>query len=226
MEIKAQLKYGKEEMNRLRALLNSSGKPLGSCGLTMKVSKKKLITIANGDHVPIVGFGNVQLHSFLSLHNVLHFPKLANNLISIYRFIQDWNYAMTFFRSHCVIQELTTGKTIGIDKEQGGLYYIQHTKIGNNTNKEELPSNQWATLETWVASQIWFYHKRLGHPPFGLLKAMFPHLFTKESIESFKCDFSNFQSTIMQHFLLVIIKVLNLLTSFILMCRGQLVTLY
>ncbi|RDX98015.1 hypothetical protein CR513_19131, partial [Mucuna pruriens] len=39
--------------------------------------------------------------------------------------------------------------------------------------------------------------------------------------------FINFQSTIVQHFLLVIIiKVLNLLTLFILMCEGQLVTLY
>ncbi|RDX81895.1 hypothetical protein CR513_37378, partial [Mucuna pruriens] len=57
--------FSKEEMDRLRALLNSTSKPLGSCGLTMndhmtpfpshftsylKVPKKQLITIANGDH--------------------------------------------------------------------------------------------------------------------------------------------------------------------------------
>ncbi|RDX62076.1 hypothetical protein CR513_59633, partial [Mucuna pruriens] len=94
-------------MDRFRALLNSTSKPLGSCGLTMngkssfnisrsvpqsiwildsgetyhmtlfpshftsylKVPKRKLITVANGDHVPIAGSGNVQLHSSLSLHN-------------------------------------------------------------------------------------------------------------------------------------------------------------
>ncbi|RDX82933.1 hypothetical protein CR513_36210, partial [Mucuna pruriens] len=117
VEIKAQLKCGKEEMDLLRALLNSTSKPLGSCGLTMKVpqsiwildygaidhitpfpsyftsylkvSKKQLITVANRDHVPIVGSGNVQLHSSLSQHNVLYVPKLANNLISIHRLIQD-----------------------------------------------------------------------------------------------------------------------------------------
>ncbi|RDY05098.1 hypothetical protein CR513_11093, partial [Mucuna pruriens] len=105
--------FSKEEMDCLRALLNSSSKPLGSCGLTMnvpqsiwildygatnhmtlfpshftsylKVSKRKLITIANGDHVPIVGSGNIQLHSSLSLYNILH--------------------------------ELTTGRTIGVAKE-------------------------------------------------------------------------------------------------------------
>ncbi|RDX84845.1 hypothetical protein CR513_34043, partial [Mucuna pruriens] len=200
--------FSKEEMDRLRALLNSTSKPLGSCGLIkndkssfnifnhmtpfpsyftsyVKVSKKQLIIVANVDHVPTVGPDNIQLHSSLSLHN-----------------------------------ELTTGRIIGVAKEQGKLYYLQHTKIGNNTNKEELPS------KTWAASQIWLYHKRLGYPLFELLKAMFPHLFTKESVESLSVIFASFQSTIVQHFLLVIIKVLNLLTSFILICGGQLVTLY
>ncbi|RDY11660.1 hypothetical protein CR513_03650, partial [Mucuna pruriens] len=119
--------FSKEEMDRFRALLNSTSKPLGSCGLTMngkssfnisglvpqsiwildsgatdhmtpfpshftsylKVPKRKLITVVNGDHVPITGSGNVQLHSSLPLYNVLHVPKLANNLISIHRLIQD-----------------------------------------------------------------------------------------------------------------------------------------
>ncbi|RDX97924.1 hypothetical protein CR513_19243, partial [Mucuna pruriens] len=98
--------FSKEEMDRLQALINSTRKPLGSCGLTMKGKSffnisssvpqsiwildygatdhmtsfpsyftsylKKLITIANEDHVPIVGFVNAQLQSSLSLHNVLH----------------------------------------------------------------------------------------------------------------------------------------------------------
>ncbi|RDX93352.1 hypothetical protein CR513_24403, partial [Mucuna pruriens] len=188
--------FSKEEMDRLRALLNSTSKPLGSCDLTMngkssfniygsvpqsiwildfgaidhitpfpshftsylKVPKRQLITVANGDHVLIVGSSNVQLHSSLSLHNVLHVSKLANNLISIHRLIQDWNCAVIFFHSHCVIQELTMGRTIEIAKENLGQ----------------------------------LYHKHLGHPPFGLLKTMFPHLFTKESIKSFKCDICQF----------------------------------
>ncbi|RDX73418.1 hypothetical protein CR513_46980, partial [Mucuna pruriens] len=88
--------FSKEEIDRLRAILNSTSKSHDSYALTMKVSKKQLITIANGDRVLVVGFGNVQLHSSLSLHN-----------------------------------ELTTGRTIGVVKEQSGLYYLQHTKIDN-----------------------------------------------------------------------------------------------
>ncbi|RDX88727.1 hypothetical protein CR513_29635, partial [Mucuna pruriens] len=78
----------------------------------LKISKKQLIIVANGDHVPIVGSGNVQLQSSLSLHNILHVPRLANNLISIHMLIQDWNCLITIFFSHCVIQKLTMGRTI------------------------------------------------------------------------------------------------------------------
>ncbi|RDX94508.1 hypothetical protein CR513_23097, partial [Mucuna pruriens] len=122
-----------------------------------------------GDRVPIVGVDNAQLQSSLSIHNVLHVPKLANNLIFIHRLIR------------LKVCNLTMGRMIGVAKEQGGLYYLQHTKIGNNTNKEDLPSSQRATLETWEASQIWLHHKRLGHPQF-------------KSIESFNCDVCQFSN--------------------------------
>ncbi|RDX82782.1 putative mitochondrial protein, partial [Mucuna pruriens] len=133
--------FNKGEMDRLQALLNSTSKPLGSCGLTMnckssfnisgsvpqnilildsrvtdhmtwfpscftshfKVPKRQLITVANGDHVPIAGSGNVLLHPSLSLHN-----------------------------------ELTTRRTVGIAKEQDELYYLQHTKIGESYLEVEL----------------------------------------------------------------------------------------
>ncbi|RDY14644.1 hypothetical protein CR513_00266, partial [Mucuna pruriens] len=39
------------------------------------------------------------------------------------------------------MKELTMERMIGVAKEQGELYYLQHTKIGNNTNKEDLLSS-------------------------------------------------------------------------------------
>ncbi|RDX60347.1 hypothetical protein CR513_61511, partial [Mucuna pruriens] len=112
--------FSKEEMDCLRALLNSTSKPLGSCSLTMKgkssfnisglvlqgiwildsrainhmtsflsyfisylkVSKKQFTIVANGDHVPNVGSGNVQFHSSLSLYNVLHMSSFLSYFIS------------------------------------------------------------------------------------------------------------------------------------------------
>ncbi|RDY07704.1 hypothetical protein CR513_08150, partial [Mucuna pruriens] len=90
--------------------------------------------------------------------------------------------------------ELTTGRTIGVAKEQSGLYYLQHKKIDIH---------------------------RLGY-----LRQCF-HIYLQKSLSSpLSIMFISFQSTIMQHFLLVIIKVLNILTLFILMYEDQLVTLY
>ncbi|RDX64412.1 hypothetical protein CR513_57038, partial [Mucuna pruriens] len=154
----------KEEMVRFRALLNSTSKPLGSYGLTMKVSKKKLITISNGDHVPIVRSSNVQLQSSLSLHNVLHVLKLANNLISIHRLIQDWNCAVTFF----VLIELTTGRTMEFLKRK---VTIPIRKICLLVNGQPQKLGQVLKFDFTI----------------NVL-----HIHCLESVESFKCDVCQF----------------------------------
>ncbi|RDY00930.1 hypothetical protein CR513_15813, partial [Mucuna pruriens] len=81
--------FSKEEMDRFRALLNSTSKPLGSCGLTM--NGKSSFNISSS--VP---------QSIWILHS----------------------------------EELTTARTIRVAKEQGGLYYLQHTKIDNGVVHE------------------------------------------------------------------------------------------
>ena len=42
------------------------------------------------------------------------------------------------------------------------------------------------------SENIWLHHRRLGHPSFSTIKSMFPTLFLKESVESFKCDVCQF----------------------------------
>src|ERR1044072_7894907 len=143
---------------------------------------KHHITVANGSQTPVIGYGNVQLSPFLHLKHVLHVPKLSNNLLSIQKLTKDLNCAVTFFQSHCVFQDLATGKTIGLAKEQDGLYYLPH--------KESKCHH--AISESWANSQIWLQHRRLGHPPSRMLKSLFPHLFSTLSVESFHCDVCQF----------------------------------
>ncbi|RDY04886.1 hypothetical protein CR513_11341, partial [Mucuna pruriens] len=89
-----------------------------------RTSRKQLITVANGDHVPIIGSSNIQLQPSLSLYNVLHVPNLANNLISIHRLAQDLN---------CI--DLASRRTILFAKEQGGLYFLRHKTIDDSNKK-------------------------------------------------------------------------------------------
>ena len=123
---------------------------------------------------------------------MLHVPKLSNNLLSIQKVTQDLNCAVVFFHSHCVFQDLAIGKTIGIAKEQGGLYYLQHEENKKCARLQAHTSNLQQGRESWPSSQIWLQHRRLGHPPFSNLKCLFLVLFTKVSVESFHCDLCQF----------------------------------
>ncbi|RDY13215.1 hypothetical protein CR513_01894, partial [Mucuna pruriens] len=186
--------FSKEEMDRLRALLISTSKPLGSYALTMKVSKKQLITAANENLVPIVGSRNVQLKSSLSLHNVLHVPKLANNLISIDRLIQDWNCAVTFFRSHCVVQDLTMGRMIEVTTP------IKRICLLVNGQPQKLGQ----LIKFGFIINVLDIHRLV------YLRQCFHICLQKNLSSPLIAMFLNFQNTIVRHFLLVIIKVLRL----------------
>jgi len=150
------------------------------------------IIVANGSHTPVTGCGNIQLQFFLHLNNVLCVLKLFNNLFSIHKITQDLNNDVTFFHSHCVFQDLVKGRTIGITKELGELYYLQHEDNKECTKQKVLTSNHQTSSEPWSSSQIWLQHRRLGHPPFSVLKSLFPFLFTKMLVESFHCDVCEF----------------------------------
>nr|KYP51610.1 Retrovirus-related Pol polyprotein from transposon TNT 1-94 [Cajanus cajan] len=148
----------------------------------IKRNREQLIKVANGQGVPICGSGNIILESSIVLKNVLHVPQLVNNFISVQKLTKDLNCSVTFFSTR-VFQDLATGKTILTAKDQSELYLLE----SDDQNKTKIISQQ-AISETWANSQIWLHHKRLGHPSFNLIKSLFPHLFTRESIESFNCD--------------------------------------
>ncbi|RDX72762.1 hypothetical protein CR513_47707, partial [Mucuna pruriens] len=144
------------------------------------------------DHIRVQILEKEKLPSFKGTQQSVMLDKGSSNIGFSMVTGKGFIKRSTFEGKPFIKSKLTMGRMTGVAKEQGGLYCLQHTKIGNNTNKKDLPSTQWATSETWVASQIWLYHKCLGHPLFRLLKTMFPYLFTKEPIESFKCDVCRF----------------------------------
>ena len=141
------------------------------------------ITVADGSPITVAGQGTVNLSNSLSLNNVLHVPKLSSNLISIHQITKDLNCRVIFYSTHCVFQDLVTGRTIGLAKVNDGLYYLEEMS-GNKKNKNQLS----LTCSSNNKSEIWLHHFRLGHPSFILLKSMFPSLFKNEDVSSFHCD--------------------------------------
>ncbi|RDX94367.1 hypothetical protein CR513_23255, partial [Mucuna pruriens] len=101
--------------------------------------KVHYITVVDGSHTRVIGYGDIDLQPSFTLKNVLYIPRLSNNL------------------------DLATGRTIGVTKEQGGLYFLSHKRDCHKSDSHSLPS------------QVWLQHKHLRH---------LPSLFLQQSVVS------------------------------------------
>ena len=110
------------------------------------------------------------------------FPPIYFLLTS---FSQSLKCSVNFLPHGCVFQDLTTGKMIGAAKSLKRLYYLQRSR--------ELPTGDHSSLThssmlTSTHSDVWLQHFRLVHPPFTLLKTMFPNIFKGVDVNSFHYD--------------------------------------
>lgn len=90
-----------------------------------------------------------------------------------------------FWPNHCVFKDIKTQKTIGCGTRRGKLYYLDLETACSATLAQVFSSD--GSTKT-LHSQIWLWHKRLGHILFGYLKKLFPQLFSKCDVSDFKCD--------------------------------------
>ncbi|CAJ2656645.1 unnamed protein product [Trifolium pratense] len=158
------------------------------------------IKIADGSFSAIAGKGSVVLSPSLTLKDVLHVPNLSCSLMSVSKLAQDRNCQTIFFRTHCVFQDLNSGKMIGSAKESGGLYYFDIEP------ESQLPSKPISScFESFLVlnnnnDDVMLWHSRLGHPSFPYLKHLFPELFRNKDLSLFKCEACEFAKHHRSHF--------------------------
>ncbi|KAL5791627.1 hypothetical protein ACOSP7_000221 [Xanthoceras sorbifolium] len=128
------------------------------------------VSYADGTPTPVFGAGSIPLTSSLNLSSVLHMPTLSNNLLSISQITKFLNCVVTFWHSHCVFQDTITKDTIGIGREKGGLYYFTTDSVSSHPHRV-------VQVRADNESNIFLWHRRLGHCSFGYLKFLFPSLF-------------------------------------------------
>ena len=119
------------------------------------------VKIANGTLSSVAGKGSIRISESITLNPVLHVPNLSCNLLSISQLTKRSNCSAKFLPSHCVFQDLSSGKTIGSAKERGGLYYFDETDLlrlrpPTVCNSASYPKD----------SELLLWHKRMGHPSF------------------------------------------------------------
>ena len=87
------------------------------------------VKIAYGTLSPVVGKGSIHIFESITLNPVLHIPNLSCNLPFISQLSKKSNCSAKFLSSHCVFQDLSSGKMIGSAKEREGLYYFDETDV-------------------------------------------------------------------------------------------------
>ncbi|KAK3019106.1 hypothetical protein RJ639_003788 [Escallonia herrerae] len=123
-----------------------------------KKNGNEKIKIADGSLSTIVGTGSIVLSPSITLHNVLHVPKLSCNLLSISKLTNDLKCQANFYSTRCGFQEMVSGRMIGSVRASGGLYFFEDgTNFGKHVQSTWLKS-------VFDSSDVMLRHYRLGHP--------------------------------------------------------------
>jgi hypothetical protein len=96
----------------------------------------------------------VKLSKHLILHDVLYVPSFSFNLISVSKLIKSLNCCRVFLANFCFIQSLLDWMTIGVGRQQGGLFYLLHKPLFHSAQVYFVSIKD-------VSTDLWHY--RLGH---------------------------------------------------------------
>ena len=121
------------------------------------------VYLPNGERALVTHVGTVHLTKKLILTNVLCVPSFTFNLISVSHLNKSLTCCLIFLGSFCFIQDLALWSTIGLGREQNGLYLLD--------NKFKMLSlvPAPASLYQSICTQPNLWHFRLGHPSSGKL---------------------------------------------------------
>ncbi|KAK2988104.1 hypothetical protein RJ640_023853 [Escallonia rubra] len=153
---------------------------------TLKQSSQKFVTTANGTPAPIVGEGHLPLTSNMNLDSVLVVPSLDYNLLPVSQITTALFCVVIFWPNFCVFKDIHTKQMIGCGVRRGKLYYLDLVSKSSDKLRRALMVND--SEGEMQKSEIWFWHRCLGHASFGYLKKLFPSLFTKCDVSSFQCE--------------------------------------
>jgi hypothetical protein len=156
---------------------------------TKSVPQRKAISNANGDIYPITGGGIVELSTTFILPNTLFIHSLSTKLLSVRQVKEDLNYCVPMYSSFCLFQDVLTKKIFGRGTKRGELYYVDDLDLGkvHSAQSSQRQGQDIWLWHYWLGQDIWLWHYWLGHSSFSYLQHLFPTLFEKVLLSSFKC---------------------------------------
>lgn len=101
------------------------------------------IQLLNGGQTHIESIGSLHVTPHIKLDEVLKVPQFQVNLLSVNKLTKALNCIVIFFADFCVVQDATTRKMIGMDKQHNGLYYLAQDQNPILTYSIRKHSNLW-----------------------------------------------------------------------------------
>ena len=151
----------------------------------LKYSSQNSVFTTNGTSIPIIGEGSLSLTNTFNLESVLVVPSLNCNILSVSQITTTLFCVVIFWPKFCVFKDIRTRLTIGCGVRRGKLYYLDLVSKNSDELRQALKIGG---SEKKKKSEIWLWHRRLGHSSFGYMKKLFPSLFANFDVSSFKCD--------------------------------------
>nr|CAN62086.1 hypothetical protein VITISV_035123 [Vitis vinifera] len=171
----------------------------------LRPSSQKIVSTANGNTTPVIGEGSLTLTDTFNLDSVLVVPSLDYNLLSVSQITAALSCIVIFWPEFCVIKDIQKKQTIGCGIKRGKLYYLDLQSNDSNKLQQALMAD--GSEEEKKKSEIWLWHRRLGHASFGYLKKLFPSLFAKSDISGFRCDICELAKSHRASFPLILNKI-------------------
>nr|CAN70109.1 hypothetical protein VITISV_001696 [Vitis vinifera] len=139
----------------------------------LRLSSQKIVSTANSNTTPIIGEGSLILTDTLNLDSILVVPSLNYNILSVSQITAVLSCIVIFWPEFCVFKDIKQNRRLVVSKDSNKLRQALMADGSEGEKKK---------------SEIWLWHRRLGHASFGYLKKLFPSLFSKNDISGFRCD--------------------------------------
>ncbi|KAF7842470.1 UBN2_3 domain-containing protein [Senna tora] len=121
----------------------------------------------------IHSIGKVTLQNNLVLNNVFFMPTFGYNLLSVHKLIKDTNVYVTFFPSHCLIQDQRSSRILAKGAAIGSLYYLDESCLSFPTSfvkTDTICCNNAKALNMKHNDSFDVWHMRLGHPSIKVMQ--------------------------------------------------------
>ncbi len=134
---------------------------------------------------PVLGIGSIQVTPTIVLNKVLYVPALSHYLLSVSELNSQNKCSVTFFPMYVIFQDLSSLAIIGKEGLRGSLFHLDGIYSGE---ARALSPTVALILSFDLVKEIWLWHRRMGHPSFGVMKKSMPSLFFGIKESSLHCE--------------------------------------